>query len=99
LALVDELFDDRIDYHVHASEGALFLWFWFRDLPISDRDLYERLKARNMLVVPGNYFFPGLEEPWRHRQECIRVSYCGDEKSVRRGLAILAEELRQIYSL
>ncbi len=99
LALVDELFDDRIDYHVHVSEGALFLWFWFRDLPISDRALYERLKAKNVLVVPGNYFFPGFNEPWRHKQECIRVSYCGEEKALRRGLAILAEEIKQIYSL
>ena len=99
LALVDELFDDRIDYHVHVSEGALFLWFWFRDLPISDRALYERLKARNVLVVPGSYFFPGLEEPWRHKQECIRVSYCGEENAVRRGLSILAEEIRQVYGL
>jgi valine--pyruvate aminotransferase len=97
LEMVQELFDDRIDYHVHASEGALFLWFWFRDLPITDRELYERLKARNVLVVPGSYFFPGYHEPWRHKQECIRMSYCGEEKGLRRGLGILAEELRKLY--
>lgn len=96
-ALVAELFDDRIDYHVHASEGALFLWFWFRDLPVTDRELYERLKAKNVLVVPGSYFFPGYDLPWRHKQECIRVSYCGDEQALRRGLGILADELREIY--
>lgn len=99
LALIDQLFDDRIDYHVHASEGAIFLWFWFRDLPISDRELYERLKAKNVLVVPGSYFFPGLNQHWAHQHECIRVSYCGKEQALRRGLSILAEELKAIYGV
>lgn len=96
-AWVGECFDDTLDYHVHLSEGAFFLWFWFRDLPISDRELYERLKVRKMLVVPGSYFFPGLDEPWPHKHECLRLSYCGEENSIRRGIEILAEEVRQAY--
>ena len=45
-----------IDYHVHRPEGALFLWLWFPGLPISSRELYERLKARDVLVLSGHHF-------------------------------------------
>lgn len=87
-----------IPFAMHKPEGALFLWLWFEGLPISSRALYERLKARGVLVVPGSYFFPGLEEDWRHREECIRITYAQDEDVVSRGLRILADEVRAIYA-
>ena len=101
LNCIDELLDDTMDYHIHVSEGALFLWFWFRDLPISTQELYERLKKRDVLVVPGEYFFFGLpdetDEPWRHRHECIRVSFAMPEEKVREGIRIIGEEAGAAY--
>ncbi|SVD71253.1 uncharacterized protein METZ01_LOCUS424107, partial [marine metagenome] len=79
-------------------EGALFLWLWFEDLPITSQELYERLKARGVLVVSGHYFFPGLDEPWRHKDECIRVTYAQDDKVVQKGLSIIADEVRKAYA-
>jgi len=95
---IGKSFADSLDYHVHVCEGAFFLWLWFRDLPISDRELYDRLKARKVLIVPGSYFFTGMEEPWRHKQECIRVTYCAKPEAVRHGIQILAEEIERAYS-
>lgn len=95
---IAEYFDDRLDYHVHVCEGAFFLWVWFRDLPVGDMELYERLKKRKVLVVPGCYFFEGLAEPWRHRHECIRITYCAKPESVRRGLEIIAGEICRAYA-
>ncbi len=89
---------DGLDYHIHKPEGALFLWLWFRGLPITCQELYERLKRRGVLVVPGHYFFPGLEEPWRHRDECIRVTYSQDPEDVREGLRIIAEEAKRAHA-
>lgn len=86
-----------VPFAVHKPEGALFLWLWFEGLPISAGQLYERLKARGVLVVPGHYFFPGLQEPWQHRDECIRVTYAQDDAIVDQGLAILADEVRNVY--
>lgn len=94
-AWILEEFGDAFEYHIHVCEGAFFLWLWFPALPISDRELYERLKARRVLVVPGSYFFPGLEEPWPHRDQCIRLTYCAEEESLRRGIRVLAEEVRR----
>lgn len=83
------------DYRIHQPEGALFLWLWFPGLPISSQVLYERLKARGVLVLSGHNFFPGLDaQDWRHRHECIRVTYSQDEATVREGIRIIAEEVR-----
>lgn len=98
LACVAELFPDEMDYLVHVNEGAMFLWLWFKDLPISSRQLYERLKKRQVLVVPGEPFFFGLDgDPWAHTRECLRVSFAMDEADVRAGLEIIAREAARAY--
>jgi valine--pyruvate aminotransferase len=87
-----EVFGDEVEWFMHCSEGALFLWFWFPGLPITSMELYHRLKQRGVLVIPGQYFFFGHDDPdWKHRDECIRVSYAMDEAVVRDGLRIIAE--------
>lgn len=92
----EEAFGDDIEWRMHRSEGALFLWFWFPGLPITSMELYQRLKQREVLVIPGHYFFFGHDDPdWRHRHECIRVSYAMDEAVVRDGLRIIAEEVKR----
>ena len=94
LAALRESFARYPHYRVHECQGAFFLWLWFPRLPITDRELYARLKQRGLLVVPGSYFFPGLEEPWGHASQCIRVTYSADPATVRRGMVILADEIR-----
>jgi valine--pyruvate aminotransferase len=86
-----------LDFRLHVPEGAFFLWLWLPGLPIPSMELYRRLKARGVIVVPGEYFFPGLDEPWSHRQECLRISYASDPDTVDRGIHIIAEEGRRAY--
>lgn len=94
----EEAFGDDIPWRMHRSEGALFLWLWFPGLPITSMELYQRLKQREVLVIPGHYFFFGHEDPdWPHRHECIRVSYAMDEAVVRDGLSIIADEVRKCF--
>jgi valine--pyruvate aminotransferase len=88
---------DGMPYAIHKAEGAIFLWLWLPDLPIPARALYERLKARDVLVVSGEQFFPGLAGPWRHREECLRLSYAAPEDRLRRGIEILGEEVRRAH--
>jgi valine--pyruvate aminotransferase len=90
-----EAFGDDVEWFMHRSEGALFLWLWFPGMPITSLELYQRLKKRGVLVVPGEYFFFGHDQPdWAHRDECIRVSYAMDEDVVRDGLRVIAEEVK-----
>ncbi|KEQ17386.1 valine--pyruvate transaminase [Endozoicomonas numazuensis] len=86
-----------VNWKVHKPEGAMFLWLWFEGLPISSQELYERLKKRNVLVVSGHYFFPGIDDHWEHKHECLRMTYTRDNETVERGIAIIAEEVRKAY--
>jgi len=98
--LAVSLFKERlegVDYHIHKPEGAFFLWLWLRGIKIDSDTLYERLKERGVLIVPGHYFFPGLSDDWIHKDECIRVTYSQSEDTVRRGIEIIAEEIRKGY--
>ncbi len=95
LGLCDELLGET-DYRAHVAEGAIFLWLWFPRLPVPVQVLYERLKARGVLVIPGHHFGPGLAEPWPHLHQCLRLSYAQPEAALRRGLATLAEELKAL---
>ncbi|OGT78370.1 MAG: valine--pyruvate transaminase [Gammaproteobacteria bacterium RIFCSPLOWO2_02_FULL_52_10] len=86
-----------LDYYIHKTEGAFFLWLWFPGLPITCRTLYERLKSRGVLILPGHYFFPGLTGNWQHVHECIRVSYAMDDGLVSAGIKIIAEEVKRAF--
>lgn len=98
----DAEFSD-LPVRAHVYEGSIFLWLWFEDLPITSHELYQGLYRDGVVVVSGHHFFPGLEDnpqqPWKHRHECLRVSFAGDEAEVSRGLAMIAKHARQAYAL
>ncbi|MFK7851703.1 MAG: valine--pyruvate transaminase [Akkermansiaceae bacterium] len=95
-----EIFAESFTWHMHVSEGALFLWLWFPGIPVSSRELYQRLKEREVLVIPGEHFFFGCaDHDWPHRKECIRVSFAMEEQTVRDGLTIIAEEVARVTQL
>ena len=86
-----------IRYRLHRPEGAFFLWLWLPDLPVATLALYRRLKARGVIVVPGEYFFPGLpDHDWSHMRQCLRLSYAQSPDAVERGIRIIGEEVRAL---
>ncbi|MEZ9574709.1 valine--pyruvate transaminase [Vibrio sp. 10N.261.55.F4] len=96
-----ELLQDAIDdprFRIHKPEGAIFLWLWFDELPITTMELYDRLKARGVLIVPGEYFFIGQEDEWDHAHQCLRMNYVQDDEAMQKGVAIIAEEVKKAYS-
>lgn len=92
---MEELGD--LPFYIHKPEGAMFLWIWFKDLPVSCQQLYECLKQRGVLVIPGHNSFVGLSQDWQHTRECIRVSYAQDGDRVKKGIKIIAEEVKRVY--
>ena len=95
-----ELFKRELEglpFRIHKPEGAIFLWLWFEGLPITSAELYARLKQDEVYVLSGHHFFPGLDEDWPHRDECVRVSYAQEHEAVERGIAALAREVRRAY--
>ena len=85
-------------FKIHKPEGAIFLWLWFEDLPITTKVLYQRLKQRGVLIVPGEYFFIGLQDEWAHSHECLRMNYVQDDEAMQRGITMIAEEVAKAYA-
>ena len=84
---------------IHKPEGAIFLWVWFKDLPITTVELYERLKAKGTLIIPSEHFFVGVDtENFKHAHECIRLSIAQDDDTLKKGIATIGEVVRAIYT-
>ncbi|MGY5613836.1 valine--pyruvate transaminase [Vibrio brasiliensis] len=84
-------------FRIHKPEGTIFLWLWFDELPITTMELYQRLKARGVLIVPGEYFFIGQEDDWEHAHQCLRMNYVQDDEMMQKGIDIIAEEVARAY--
>lgn len=97
LAMISNWFPDTIPYYIHENEGAFFLWMWFPKLPISCYELYQRLKSRNVYVIPGCYFFPGCKDFSEMKNECIRITFSQEPDILEKGIRILAEEVAKLY--
>ena len=84
---------------IHKPEGAIFLWVWFKDLPITTVELYERLKAKGTLIIPSEHFFVGVDtKDFKHAHECIRLSIAQDDDTLRKGIATIGEVVRAVYA-
>ncbi|MGO3875099.1 MAG: aminotransferase class I/II-fold pyridoxal phosphate-dependent enzyme, partial [Psychrobacter celer] len=83
---------------IHKPEGAIFLWLWFKDLPITTLELYDILKEKGTLIVPSEYFFPGVDiSNYKHAHECIRMSIAADEQTLTDGIRVIGEVVRGLY--
>ena len=83
---------------IHKPEGAIFLWLWFKDLPVTTVELYEILKEKGTLIVPSKHFFPGVDVAnYPHAHECIRMSIAADEQTLIDGIKVIGEVVRELY--
>ncbi len=94
---LDEAMPKDLPWFLHRGEGAIFAWIWFKDLPITDWELYQELKQVGVIVVPGSSFFPGLREDWKHKQECIRISLTATDDDIETGMRRLAKVIQDVY--
>ena len=88
---------NKFPYKIHKSEGAFFLWVWFPKLRIHSRQLYLKLKQRNVLVISGHYFFFGMEERTKHSNQCLRLSFTQNPNILEEGIRILGQELEHLH--
>ena len=82
---------------MHKPEGAFFIWLWLQDLPISTQELYQRLKRKQVFVIPGEEFFIDIDPSWDHTRQCLRINYGQPEEQLRAGFTVLAQELRSLH--
>jgi valine--pyruvate aminotransferase len=83
--------------YVHQSMGTMFMWIWAEGMPITSEKLYERLKNKGVLTLSGHHFFLGNKEnDWRHKEECLRITYSQPFDKVEKATRIIIDELKQI---
>jgi valine--pyruvate aminotransferase len=87
----------NIPWYLHRGEGAIFAWLWLKDLPMTDWEFYQELKQVGVIVVPGSTFFPGLQEDWQHKQQCLRISLTATETEIAEAMKRLAKVAQQVY--
>jgi valine--pyruvate aminotransferase len=94
---LDHFMPKDLPWFLHKGEGAIFAWLWLKDLPCTDVELYHKLKEQDVIVVPGNTFFPGLAEPWSHTSQCLRISLTAPDADLTEGLKRLASVVKSVY--
>ena len=84
---------------IHQPEGAIFLWLWFPGLPITTVTLYQQLKDSGTIILPGKYFFLGIDNisEYIHAHECIRMNYAQSNETLKKGIAQIGHFVRQAY--
>lgn len=95
---LDATMPKDIPWYLHRGEGAIFAWLWFDELPITDWELYQKLKTVGVIAVPGSPFFPGLREDWAHKQQCIRISLTATDEEIRDAMRRLADVVQAVYA-
>jgi valine--pyruvate aminotransferase len=88
-----------INWYLHKFEGALFAWLWLKDLPIDDLELYKEIKKERVFVVPGSFFFPGIDPNWKHRNECLRISLTASDEEIEKGVEAIARVTARLYKV
>lgn len=87
-----------IPWYLHQGEGAIFAWLWLKDLPMTDWEFYQKLKQVEVIAVPGSNFFPGLQQAWQHKQECLRISLTATEAEIAEAMKRLAKIVKEVFS-
>ena len=96
-AAFDRYLPNDIPWYLHEAEGAIFAWLWLKDLPVSDKELYQRIKQHHVFVVPGEPFFPGLNEDWPHKRQCLRISLTATEEELEKGAKVIGQVVSEVY--
>ena len=98
IGLLKQTFADLPQVKIHKPEGAIFLWIWFKDLPISTQRLYQILKEKGTLIIPSEHFFVGLDTAnYRHAHECIRMSIAQHDDTLAKGIACIGDVVKAVY--
>ncbi len=87
------------DYAIHKGEGSIFLWVLMKDLQITSKEFYKKLKERGVVIVSGEYFFFGSDtenlKNHPHYDKCIRINYAREDQELEEGIKIIAEVYHQ----
>ena len=59
--------------------------------------MYQQLKQVGVIFIPSRFFFPGLQEDWSNKYQCIRISLTASEQDIETSMKRLAEVVQHVY--
>ncbi len=87
-----------VPYFLHETKGAMFGFMYFENLPITDEELYQKLKKKWVLFVPGNSFFIWVDKKnYKHANQCMRISITVSDNEILKACKVLWEVLDELY--
>jgi valine--pyruvate aminotransferase len=90
---------DHIAWYLHRAEGSLFAWLWVETEEMNDFEMYQKLKSRGVLCVPGSTFFPGSQGEVPHQHRCMRFSMTAPDEHIEMAAQLLGQELSSHHNL
>lgn len=92
--LVDEELGDKVMYN--KPGGGLTFYLTIKGNEINSKELFFRLREKNVFITPGVLFFRNMKDGYK----TFRIGfYQTDEDKIRKGLRIIKEELESgIYN-
>lgn len=98
ITLINKYFPQNLPWRLHTYEGSYFLWLWCDGAKITSLEMYNWLKKQRVLVVPGEYFFHGVDgSSWPHASQCLRINFARPNAELEQGIPILAEAIENAY--
>lgn len=82
-----------MNYKIHESEGAFFLWIQFAGLRKKISELYPLLKEKGVIIVPGKYFYPVTKSGDNYGEDSIRMSFAREDSEIQEGIRKIGEIL------
>jgi valine--pyruvate aminotransferase len=95
--MLHESLPDSVDWRLHAGQGGMFCWLWVNEPWFADTELYQLLKRKRVVIVPGRSFFTDPMCLGGHGTRCFRISVTPDESVLREGVQHIAETLDELH--
>ncbi|TGL60929.1 valine--pyruvate transaminase [Leptospira sarikeiensis] len=86
ISLIRSEWKGKLKYSIHESEGAFFLWVKFSGLSKKISEIYPLLKENGVIIVPGNYFYPGSTEDKDPGEDSVRISFAREDQEIQEGI-------------
>jgi valine--pyruvate aminotransferase len=95
---MERYFPADLPWRLHSYEGSYFFWLWCEGAKKTSKELYAYLKEQKVIVVPGEYFFPGQDSAgWPHANECLRLNFARPDSELESGIPIIAQAIQDAY--
>jgi len=95
--LLHTLLPVEVPWRIFDSDGGMFCWIWINDKNFDGLYFYQKLKEKNIFIMPGQFFFINEPEVSEHGRQCFRISLSAHHGVIAKGIETIALTLTEMY--